>query len=78
MFVEIASDGAVVRGRHSAVHYVIRCLDASSEFMVSKRNVKTILIIPGPRAPKDNTVFWCIILEFFVQATRAGRVPTRF
>ena len=73
MCVEVASDGAVVRGQHSAVHYVIRCLDAPAEFMVSKRNVKTILVIPGPRASKDNTVYWCIILELFVQATRAGR-----
>ena len=55
MCVEVASDGAVVRGQHLAVHHAIRCLDAPAEFMVSKRNVKTILVIPGPSASKDNT-----------------------
>lgn len=76
MCVEIASDAAIIRGRHTATHYVLRCLDAPSEWMVSKRNVKTILVIPGPKSCKDNTVFWMIILELFVQTTRTCELPS--
>lgn len=72
---EIASDGAVVREGHSAVYYLIRCADAPPEFMVCDRNVKLLLLLPGPRALVNNEVVWAIILDWFAYMSPKGELP---
>ena len=62
---EIASDGALVRGQHGAVYYLIRCLEAPAEMASTNKNVKLLMCIPGPKSASSNAVFWHIILCFF-------------
>lgn len=38
------------------------------------RNVKPILIVPGPHAPKSYSAYWGLILDMFAQASPFGGV----
>lgn len=74
MHFEITSDGAIVRGQHSVTYFIIRCLDAPPELVSTKRNVKLLLCIPGPRGPKDNGVYWNIVLRLSEHYSSAGLI----
>ena len=50
MMLEIASDGALVRGTHGAVYYLVRSLEAPPELACTAKNVKLLMCIPAPKA----------------------------
>lgn len=72
MMLEIASDGALVRGTHGAVYYLVRCLEAPPELACTAKNVKLLMCIPGPKALADNGVCWDIILSWFAYLSPGG------
>ena len=68
---EIASDG--VEMRHFTPHgtqvFVVRCASMDEDTLFKSRNVKPIMIIPGPVAPKNYLPYWRLILDLFHKAS---------
>lgn len=71
---EVASDGVEMRNfvPHGTQVFVVRCAAVSEDLLCKARNVKPILIIPGPVAPKDYAPYWRLILDLFAQYSPLG------
>jgi hypothetical protein len=63
--VEIAADGVEIRAnsKNGTQIFVMKCKDMLPGLMSKASNVRPILIIPGPKAPKQFDVYWHIIFE---------------
>jgi len=72
--MELASDGVEMRNfiPHGTQVFLIRCAAVGDGLLNKSRNVKPILIIPGPKSPKSHAVYWRIILDIFAKASPFG------
>lgn len=70
----MASDGVEMRNfvPHGTQVFLLRCAAVGEELLCKARNVKPILIIPGPAAPKDFAPYWRLILDLFADASPLG------
>jgi hypothetical protein len=68
-FFDSAADGVSLRvfTCHSMQAFLVRSRDAAAQFVCKKRNVGScsILLIPGPKAPKHYAVFGFLVFETF-------------
>lgn len=73
---ELACDG--VEMRHFVPHgtqvFVVRCAAVPPDLLCKARNVKPILVIPGPVAPRNFDPYWRLILDLFAAASPLGGV----
>jgi hypothetical protein len=64
---DVGCDGVGLRNfvMHSATILVIRCKDAPDDVVCKSCNVRPVLIIPGPRAPKKHQwrTYWYLIFS---------------
>lgn len=68
--VEIAADGVEIRANstNGTQIFLIKCKDMPAGYIAKSGNVKPLLIIPGPKAPKHFDVYWHIIFsELFIK-----------
>lgn len=68
---ELASDGVEMRNfvPHGTQVFLVRCAAVKEDLLCKARNVKPIMIIPGPSAPKDFSPYWRLILDLFADAS---------
>lgn len=71
---DIASDGVEMRNfvPHGTQVFLVRCAAVPETLLCKSRNVKPILIIPGPSAPKSFGPYWKLILDLFDAASPLG------
>lgn len=68
---EIATDGVEMRNfvPHGTQVFLVRCSCVGEHLLCKSRNVKPLMIIPGPSAPKDYAPYWRLILDLFASAS---------
>ena len=63
---------------HGTQVFLVRCASVAENLLCKSRNVKPIMIIPGPTAPKNYSPFWRLILDLFDHASPLGGVTLLF
>lgn len=70
LHLEVAADGVQIRANTNASTqiFVVKCKDMLGDYIGKSANVKPLLIVPGPEAPRSYDVYWYLILqELFVK-----------
>jgi hypothetical protein len=65
LYMEIGSDGVEIRqnSTNGTQFFVVKCKAMMPDFIGCAENVKPLLIIPGPKAPKHFDVYWWMIFN---------------
>lgn len=82
LYVEVASDGVEIRANstNGTQIFVAKCKSMMPDYIGTADNVKPLLIIPGPRAPKHFDVYWWMLFnEVFIKygPRSAGALKSR-
>lgn len=59
---------------HGTQVFVVRGAAVPPDLLCKARNVKPILVIPGPVAPQNYDPYWRLILDLFAGASPLGGV----
>lgn len=71
---EVASDGVEMRNftPHGTQVFLMRSVAVDTDLLGKGKNVKVVLIIPGPTVPKSYAPYWSLVLKLFAETSFLG------